>query len=86
MGGMGPGGAGRSYSGRNITINELRDAVSIDPKLLEKIDRMDRNFEIIMERLAILDNPTPEKLEQFEILKVAYTKYKFIEKLCGEEE
>lgn len=59
--------------------------ISLDPKILATIGRLDRNMEKIMKRLAILEEPDPEKLEQFKTLKDAYTKYKFIEGLCGEK-
>jgi hypothetical protein len=86
MGGMGPGSPGGSYSSKNITISEIQNAISIDPKLLEKIDKMERNYETIMERLAILDDPNPEQLAKFKQLKMAYEKYKFLEELCGKDE
>ena len=35
----------------------------------------------IEERLAILSNPSPEKIEQFQSLKEAYDQYKFLETL-----
>ena len=85
MGGSGPGGAGGGYK-QNITISEIQHAISIDPKLLEKIDKMERNYETIMERLAILDDPNPEQLAKFKQLKMAYEKYKFLEELCGKDE
>ena len=44
-------------------------------KLLEKIE----------DRLAILMDPTPEKLEKFQALKTAYNNYKLMEKLCIED-
>lgn len=50
-----------------------------------RMDRLERMVEGIADRLAILDDPDPEKLEQFETLKEAYNKYKFVEKLCGEK-
>ena len=90
MAGYGPGSPGGSYSSytsaNSITISDIQDAVSIDPKLLEKIDKMERNYETIMERLAILDDPNPEQLEKFKQLKMAYEKYKFLEELCGKDE
>ena len=86
MAGLGPGSPGGYVTSRSITVGQLQDAVSIDPKLLAKIDRMDRNLEIIMERLAVLDAPNPEQLEKFKTLKNAYEKYKFLEELCGKEE
>ena len=86
MAGYGPGSPGGYTRANNITISDIQDAVSIDPKLLAKIDKMDSNFETIMERLAILDEPTPEHLAKFKQLRVAYEKYKFLEELCGKDE
>lgn len=84
MAGYGPGSPGGSYRS-NISVAELQE-ISIDPKLLAKIEKMDRNFETIMDRLAVLDNPTPVKLARHKMLKDAYLKYKFLEKLCDAEE
>jgi len=50
-----------------------------------RMDRLEKLVEGIADRLAVLDNPDPEKLAQFETLKEAYNKYKFVEKLCGEK-
>ncbi len=83
MAGYGPGSPGGGS--RSITLSEMKDAISIDPNYLEKIDKMDRNLETIMERLAILDEPNPEQLEKFKQLKVVYEKYKFLEELCGKD-
>ena len=44
-------------------------------KLLEKIE----------DRLAILPEPDPEKLEKFAALKKAYDNYKLLEKLIGND-
>jgi len=44
-------------------------------KLLEKIE----------DRLAILADPDPKKLEKHEALKKAYNHYKLMEKLIGED-
>ena len=60
--------------------------ISIDPDLLEKIERIERNLEKVMERLAVLDEPTEEKLERFKTLKKAHDKYKFLDELCGKDE
>ena len=51
-----------------------------------RMSRLEKMVEKIADRLAVLDEPDPEKLEQFKTLKDAYTKYKFIEGLCGEKE
>jgi hypothetical protein len=39
----------------------------------------------IEDRLAVLQEPTPEKLEKFAALKKAYDHYKTLERLIGEE-
>lgn len=44
-------------------------------KLLEKME----------DRLAVLMNPDPEKLERFAALKKAYDHYKLMERLCQED-
>ena len=43
-------------------------------------------FEKIEDRLAIVLDPDPKKLEKFKALKKAYDHYKLMEKLIGEEE
>lgn len=43
-------------------------------------------IESIEDRLAILAEPDPKKLEKFAALKKAYDNYKLLEKLCQEEE
>ena len=42
-------------------------------------------LEKIEDRLAILSDPDPEKLEKFAALKKAYEHYKLLEKLIGDE-
>ena len=48
-----------------------------------RLDRVEKSLEKINERLAILDEPTPERLEAFKQLQEAYKKYKFLDELCG---
>lgn len=59
--------------------------ISFDSTLLKRMDRMEKMIGNIAERLAILDDPSPKKLARHKMLKEAYTKYLFIEKLCAEE-
>ncbi len=66
----------------NSTNSTWVDALSVDPELIERIDRIEKNNEKIMERLAILEDPSPEQLEQFKALKDLHDKYKFVESLC----
>jgi hypothetical protein len=44
-----------------------------------------RLIESIEDRLAILTEPNPEKLEKFAALKKAYDHYKLMEQLIGED-
>lgn len=48
-----------------------------------KFDRIEKALDKINERLAILEEPTPERLEAFKQLQDAYKKYKFLDELCG---
>jgi hypothetical protein len=50
----------------------------------KRLDKIERTLEKICDRLAILEDPTPERLEAFKQLQDAYNKYKFIDELCGE--
>jgi len=72
-----PYGNAMVYSG-----SSWESTISVDPKLLERIERMEKINEKIMERLAILEDPSPEQLKQFKVLKDLHDKYKFIETLC----
>lgn len=74
--------------GRSSTWNVTGkwEEISLDPGFKESIDRLERNMEKIMERLAILEEPDPKQLEQFKTLKEAYDKYKFVEGLCGKDD
>lgn len=57
----------------------------VDSVEMTKIKKIEADVAAIKDRLAILDEPSPEKLEQYKMLKEAYTKYKMIEKLIGEK-
>lgn len=59
---------------------EFDGEVKIKGRSLEKM------LEKIEDRLAILQEPDPKKLEKFAALKKAYDQYKLLEKLIGEEE
>jgi hypothetical protein len=43
-------------------------------------------LETIEDRLAIIQDPDPEKLAKFAALKKAYDNYKLLEKLCGDDD
>lgn len=54
--------------------------VKIKGRSLEKL------LTTIESRLAILEDPTPEKLEKFAALKKAYEHYKTLERLIGDDD
>ena len=56
--------------------------VDSDAEITKRIERIEKINEKIMERLAILEDPSPEQLEQFKALKDLHDKYKFVESLC----
>lgn len=65
---------------------------SVETSLDEQIDnlqtgkrlkKIEKTLEKVCERLAILDDPSPERLEAFKQLQDAYNKYKFLDELCG---
>ena len=66
----------------------ITDTTDIDNQLsnihnTKRLDRMAKMLEKICERLAILEEPEAERLEQFKQLQDAYNKYKFLDELCG---
>lgn len=75
-------GGGRNYQGNTFSAMA---SVSADPELLTRIARIEKLIEGISKRLSVLDDPDPAKLAQYKMLKEAYTKYLFLEKLCAEE-
>lgn len=71
-----------AYYSHNTTNNntvEFTTDINIKGKSLLK------TLDAIQSRLAILDDPTPEKLEKYAALKRAYEHYKLLEKLLNEE-
>ena len=66
----------------------ITDTTDIDNQLSnmhnnKRLDRMEKMLEKICERLAILEEPDPKRLEEFKQLQDAYNKYKFLDELCG---
>lgn len=57
--------------------------ITIKDHYQEQIDDLNKKFDKIMDRLGVLDDPDPGKLEKHKALKRAYEKYKMLEKLCG---
>lgn len=72
---IGNGNSTFSYTYPSMTVNKLTvDGIDIS------------NFmQNIASRLAILEEPNPEKLEQFNALKKAYDHYKLLEKLFNDD-
>lgn len=80
--GTNPNAAG-DYWVKTSTVAQPFVDTSLDTS---RMDNMEKKLDKICERLAILEDPDPEKLKKFKMLKDAYTKYKFIEELCSEED
>jgi hypothetical protein len=78
------GGGGSGYfssigaSGNSYTYNY--PSIVTDSLTLNGVD-IAVTLSKIMERLSILDNPDPAKLEKYHALKKAYDSYKLLEKL-----
>lgn len=73
-----PGSSDWSVQTTTDIDNQLSDLHNRD-----RIERIERTLEKICDRLAILEEPTPERLEAFKQLQDAYKKYKFLDELCG---
>lgn len=95
--GGGGGGAGQFITTTNTAIQWAQPLINNGASMQVKGDtEFDGNVKIkghdivkllekIEDRLAILMDPTPEKLEKFQALKTAYNNYKLMEKLCIED-
>jgi hypothetical protein len=78
------GSNGTSYSNAKSGLSVKGDAefegdVKIKGRSLEKL------LQTIEDRLAILQEPDPKKLEKYVALKKAYDHYKTLERLIGED-
>lgn len=56
---------------------------SIGEKQEKRLDKIEKMLKKIADRLAILDDPDPKRLGEFKTLQEAYSKYKFVDGLCG---
>lgn len=63
----------------------VKDDAEFDGDIKWKGRSLGRLLEKIEDRLAILAEPDPAKLEKYAALKKAYDQYKLLEKLIGEE-
>ncbi len=57
--------------------------ITLEDPYQKQLDDLNKKFDKIMDRLAILDDPDPEQLEKNRSLKKAYEKYKMLEALAG---
>lgn len=64
---------------------EVKGDASIDGDIKWKGRSLGKLLEKIEDRLAILPEPDPAKLEKFAALKKAYEHYKTLERLIGED-
>jgi len=75
IGSMGAGGQGLHVKADAEFEGDVKIKGKSVVKLLEKIE----------DRLALLQDPDPKKLEKFAALKKAYDNYKLLEKLIGDD-
>jgi hypothetical protein len=68
-----------------IGISYSYPTTEVKGDLVVKGKNINNILDKIQDRLAILDEPNPEKLEKHAALKKAYDHYKLMEKLIGEE-
>jgi hypothetical protein len=71
----------------NNTGNSLhvKGPAEFEGDIMVKGRSLEKMFQKIEDRLAILQEPDPEKLEKFAALKKAYEHYKTLERLIGED-
>jgi hypothetical protein len=75
--GIGNGGTGGTLS--------VKGDAEFDGDIKWKGRNLGNLLEKIEDRLAILEEPNPEKLKKFAALKKAYDNYKLLEKLIGDD-
>jgi len=70
-----------------VAFNSTSPSTSMEVKgdLIVNGKNIGNILDKIQDRLAIIDEPNPEKLEKFAALKKAYDHYKLLEKLIGED-
>ena len=66
-------------------FNTISPSMEVKGDLIVNGKNIGNILDKIQDRLAILDEPSPEKLEKHAALKKAYEQYKLLEKLIGEE-
>ncbi len=65
----------------NIWVDDTKLMYADDTGKNFAIGKLIERLETVEKKLAILEDPTPEQLEQNKMLEDAYKKYKFIEGL-----
>jgi hypothetical protein len=73
---------GSSYSQQSLKVTGDAD---FEGDIKVKGHSLVKLLKTIEDRLAIIQDPSPEKLEKFAALKKAYEHYKTLERLIGEE-
>lgn len=63
----------------------VKGDLEVDGNITVKGRDLTKLMERIEDRLAILQDPDPEKLEKFAALKKAYDHYRLMERLIGDE-
>ena len=66
-------------------FNTISPTMDIKGDLIVNGKNIGNILDKIQDRLAILDEPNPEKLEKHAALRKAYEQYKLLEKLIGED-
>jgi hypothetical protein len=77
-------GVGSSWTTANAGLHVSSDA-TFEGDIKWKGRSLGKLLEKIEDRLAIISEPDPEKLEKYAALKKAYDHYKLLEKLIGDE-
>ena len=66
-------------------FNTISPSMEVKGDLIVNGKNIGNILDKIQDRLAILDEPNPEKLEKHAALRKAYEQYKLLEKLIGED-
>lgn len=74
-----------SNSTTNPNTMTVKGDLEVDGNITVKGRDLTKLMERIEDRLAILQDPDPEKLEKFAALKKAYDHYRLMERLIGDE-
>ena len=84
-GSIGSTGSTGIYSTTGSGTLQVQGDAEFDGNVKIKGRDITKLFEKIEDRLAILSEPDPKKLEKFAALKKAYDNYKLLEKLIGDD-